>query len=1238
MKKNKKLSYTLLLSSGMVLTLSASLSAQGCAVGNEKVDASNAFEITDLQTFKGLLQETVDNKSNVVALSLIPNKGFGVNDKVFLKLKSKLDVQNLKLTNNTIVVKINSENATLTYTYDKTEYTQVFNIKVKATPAKETPKAAQFELALQPDLANIKKEVDFATTKGWATVRFYFDAENKNFVNNLDVKLATIKEGLDLTKLSKIETSSKGKRYLDVSYTENSLTLKFTYDSKEYVQEISLNKDTQPEKPNENANAFDIAISPDLEKIKSEVEIATSKGWPTTRFYFDETNKNFVTNDGEKIASIKEGLDLSKLSPIETSKSSGKKYLNVEYTSNSAILKFTYDNKSYKQEFILSGEAEQPKEPSQPAENEVGTADAAFAVLDWKLIKDDIEYAKSKNFKDVRVYFTDGKLINGRSNEVFRLKSGLDSTKFKWEIYHDKKKNIDRDFTVYLPFDDHIELKYTYEDKEYIQVFKFETVTNTSEKPKTEEPKQPETPKSETSTTDENSTTDSNVVDEEVSIEKAFFMTNLKNVKNDIKYAKKKNYKTVRVYFLDGDLVNGVTPPQKSFELKEGIDPSKFAWQTWFDKKTNTNKFFTEYNYYDTYIELKYTYDGVEYVQEFSLSPTTKPKQPEDELEFKYYRDVTKLLDLSEKLKAWDIQLVALKSQNESLKSAKNFAKDLPVSEKITAAITATEDLISKLTELRNAKIDETILSSLGDFIDPDWVEDVNQQLSAAKFKNIELWNVDKLDKNPVQKMMYLDNWMRKLLDMKANSSLGLKKDQLISTLVLEYNKVLTKIKNELEKLVAQATKEVVDARIQEDKSIQEPIILYSLTNYLWSYKLPTLVNEKTKLLQNMNNELSNLKQKADKTPEDEAKITALEKSVENLNSVLRNTKTIIGGNSSRIKNFFQNRNIGELTAEDVAEIKKIQYQVTNIYNALNQHRTVQPAVYKAAPDPAPKPVEPAPAPVDAEQPEVTPSDDPVASTFDPSDILLNKVDDVINEAIRAARGNSSNTIKFTLKEDSNTLVNEADAKAFDLKEEIDLSKLTTETENGKKVVSLTFDDNQLTYTYTYDNNQYTQNIAHTAPKVPTVPTEPEEETEEKSNFEKAKELAAHNQVFKVSGITLELFKKMYSAAKKRIDFNLRENVWKVGKTFELPGFGFTDVADPIMDTNKNSTEKEVRIAGYTDDDKTNAKQRSVRVVFETSEDNGKRTITLKYKLFDKINEIHSEEYTHTFSEDDVTQ
>ncbi|TNK92876.1 hypothetical protein C4M98_05760, partial [Mycoplasmopsis pullorum] len=160
---------------------------------------------------------------------------------------------------------------------------------------------------------------------------------------------------------------------------------------------------------------------------------------------------------------------------------------------------------------------------------------------------------------------------------------------------------------------------------------------------------------------------------------------NLKNVKNDIKYAKKKNYKTVRVYFLDGDLVNGVTPPQKSFELKEGIDPSKFAWQTWFDKKTNTNKFFTEYNYYDTYIELKYTYDGVEYVQEFSLSPTTKPKQPEDELEFKYYRDVTKLLDLSEKLKAWDIQLVALKSQNESLKSAKNFAKDLPVSEKITA-------------------------------------------------------------------------------------------------------------------------------------------------------------------------------------------------------------------------------------------------------------------------------------------------------------------------------------------------------------------------------------------------------------------------------------------------------------------------------------------------------------------------------------------------------------------------
>ncbi|TNK90211.1 hypothetical protein C4M83_04930, partial [Mycoplasmopsis pullorum] len=233
-------------------------------------------------------------------------------------------------------------------------------------------------------------------------------------------------------------------------------------------------------------------------------------------------------------------------------------------------------------------------------------------------------------------------------------------------------------------------------------------------------------------------------------------------------------------------------------------------------------------------------------------------------------------------------------------------------------------------------------------------------------------------------------------------------------------------------------------------------------------------------------------------------------------------------------------------------------------------------------------------------------------------DILLNKVDDVINEAIRAARGNSSNTIKFTLKEDSNTLVNEADAKAFDLKEEIDLSKLTTETENGKKVVSLTFDDNQLTYTYTYDNNQYTQNIAHTAPKVPTVPTEPEEETEEKSNFEKAKELAAHNQVFKVSGITLELFKKMYSAAKKRIDFNLRENVWKVGKTFELPGFGFTDVADPIMDTNKNSTEKEVRIAGYTDDDKTNAKQRSVRVVFETSEDNGKRTITLKYKLFDK--------------------
>ncbi|TNK92887.1 hypothetical protein C4M98_05740, partial [Mycoplasmopsis pullorum] len=161
----------------------------------------------------------------------------------------------------------------------------------------------------------------------------------------------------DLTKLSKIETSSKGKRYLDVSYTENSLTLKFTYDSKEYVQEISLNQDTQPEKPNENANAFDIAISPDLEKIKSEVEIATSKGWPTTRFYFDETNKNFVTNDGEKIASIKEGLDLSKLSPIETSKSSGKKYLNVEYTSNSAILKFTYDNKSYKQEFILSGEA-----------------------------------------------------------------------------------------------------------------------------------------------------------------------------------------------------------------------------------------------------------------------------------------------------------------------------------------------------------------------------------------------------------------------------------------------------------------------------------------------------------------------------------------------------------------------------------------------------------------------------------------------------------------------------------------------------------------------------------------------------------------------------------------------------------------------------------------------------------------------------------------------------------------
>ncbi|APJ38288.1 hypothetical protein [Mycoplasmopsis pullorum] len=187
--------------------------------------------------------------------------------------------------------------------------------------------------------------------------------------------------------------------------------------------------------------------------------------------------------------------------------------------------------------------------------------------------------------------------------------------------------------------------------------------------------------------------------------------------------------------------------------------------------------------------------------------------------------------------------------------------------------------------------------------------------------------------------------------------------------------------------------------------------------------------------------------------------------------------------------------------------------------------------------------------------------------------------------------------------------------------------------------------DNQLTYTYTYDNNQYTQNITHTTPEVPTVTTETEEETEEKSNFEKAKELAANNQVFKVSGITLEHFNKLYSTEQKGRRIDNERDGWKVNKRakdktkiFILPNFGFTDSADQIIDADKTSTEKEVRIAGYTDHDNTSDKQRSVRLIFETSEDNGKRTIILKYKLFDKINKTHSEEYTHTFSEDDVTQ
>ncbi|APJ38563.1 hypothetical protein BLA55_02755 [Mycoplasmopsis pullorum] len=215
----------------------------------------------------------------------------------------------------------------------------------------------------------LKAEVDFAKSKNWDTIRLYIDEEETYFINGNSKspkRIGLIKPGIQLEKLT--VKSAGSKKYITATYTDNSVTLNYTYNNVEYSQGFGWGKIDQPSEepvvvdenssdsntngtdPSEAFDATNLFIVANEDNLKET--IAKAKKYPNIRAFLQPQTEKFLYSKKE-IFTLKPGADSSKL---ELESSGSSQYIQFNFKNgNKYDLEgaYNYDGKRYIQRIYL---------------------------------------------------------------------------------------------------------------------------------------------------------------------------------------------------------------------------------------------------------------------------------------------------------------------------------------------------------------------------------------------------------------------------------------------------------------------------------------------------------------------------------------------------------------------------------------------------------------------------------------------------------------------------------------------------------------------------------------------------------------------------------------------------------------------------------------------------------------------------------------------------------------------
>ncbi|TNK84738.1 endonuclease, partial [Mycoplasmopsis pullorum] len=220
-------------------------------------------------------------------------------------------------------------------------------------------------------LEALKAEVDFAKSKNWNTIRLYIGEEETYFINGNSKspkRIGLIKPGIELEKLT--VKSAGNKKYITATYTDNSVTLNYTYNNVEYSQGfgwgeidesseetvvVDENNSDSHNNGGDTSEAFDASnlfIVASEDNLKET--IAKAKKYPNIRGFLQPETGKFLYSKKE-IFILKPGADLSKLE-LESSSNGSSQYIQFNFKNGNKYDlegEYRYDGKLYKQRIYL---------------------------------------------------------------------------------------------------------------------------------------------------------------------------------------------------------------------------------------------------------------------------------------------------------------------------------------------------------------------------------------------------------------------------------------------------------------------------------------------------------------------------------------------------------------------------------------------------------------------------------------------------------------------------------------------------------------------------------------------------------------------------------------------------------------------------------------------------------------------------------------------------------------------